>query len=148
MPTVGQLLNRRKLLTLPQDATVLAAARVMAAERIGAILVLDAGEKLAGIFTERDLMTRVVVAGLDVASTPLERVMTREVFTAPPETTALEARREVQARHIRHLPVVAGGRVIGMLSLRDLLRADLAETVQALEQMTDYVQRPELGPLA
>jgi CBS domain-containing protein len=73
--------------------------------------------------------------------------MTRDVYTAVPETKVSEVRREIQARHIRHLPVLQAGRVIGMLSLRDLLRADLAEKAQELEQMTDYIQRTELGPL-
>ena len=147
MPQVGQLLTRRSVHALSAQATALDAARLMAEHRIGAMLVLDEGERLVGIFTERDLMTRVVVAGLDPARTPLERVMTRDVYTAVPETRVSEVRREIQARHIRHLPVLQAGRVIGMLSLRDLLRADLAEKAHELEQMTDYIQRTELGPL-
>jgi CBS domain-containing protein len=147
MPLVGQLLTRRTVYALPPAATALEAARLMAEHRIGAMLVIDRGERLVGIFTERDLMTRVIVAGLDPAATPLERVMTREVYTAVAETKVAAVRREIQARHIRHLPVVQAGRVIGMLSLRDLLRADLDEKAHELEQMTDYIQRTELGPL-
>jgi CBS domain-containing protein len=147
MPHVGQLLVSRSVFALPPTATAMEAARLMAKNRIGAMLVLEEGGRLLGIFTERDLMTRVIVAGLDPAGTPLERVMTREVYTAVAETKVSEVRREIQARHIRHLPVLQAGRVIGMLSLRDLLRADLAEKAQELEQMTDYIQRTELGPL-
>jgi CBS domain-containing protein len=147
MPRVGDLLTGRDVLTLDIAQSALDAARAMTAHRVGAMLVTSGGE-LAGIFTERDLMTRVVVAGLDPARTRLADVMTRDVFTAGPQDRVADMRREVQTRHIRHLPVVDGARIVGMLSLRDILRADLAQKTSEVESITKYIQRDELGGLA
>ena len=144
MVTVREILTGRDVLTIATDASALDAARVMAENKIGAILVTS-GDQLAGIFTERDLMTRVMVAGRDPASTPLSEVMTSEVYTTSPEGKVTDVRRELRERHIRHVPVLEGGAILGMLSLRDILRADLQEKSAEVETMTKYIQRDELG---
>ena len=128
MPRIEGLLTGRQLLALPETATVLEAAQFMHHHLIGAVLVTDDGQGVRGIFTERDLMSRVVVPGLLPGEVRLSEVMTREVFTAPREAKVADIRRELQHRHIRHVPVVDGARAIAMLSLRDLLSADLAAT--------------------
>jgi CBS domain-containing protein len=146
MARIGDLLTGRKALSLSPRTTVLQAARSMAENRVGAMLVSEDDGSLAGIFTERDLMVRVIVAGLDPATTPLSDVMTRDVFTARPEEKVADMRREIQARHIRHLPILApDGSVAGMLSLRDILRADLAQKAIEVESITQYIRRDELG---
>jgi len=146
MPEIQSLLTGRPVLTLPETASALEAAREMSRNKVGAILVVDASGRPRGIFTERDLMTRIVVEGRDPSGAKLGEVMTRELYTSPPEGKVAEVRRELQQRHIRHLPVVKDERVVGMLSLRDLLRADLEQAAQELSETQRYI-RGEAGDL-
>lgn len=144
MPIVRDLLTGRAVLTVEATATALDAARVMAENKIGATLVTTEGQ-LVGIFTERDLMTRILVAGLNPAETVVEDVMTKDVYTAGPDAKVAELRHELQKRHIRHIPVLEGDKIVGMLSLRDILRADLRDKAEQVETITKYIQRDELG---
>src|SRR5262249_42688397 len=121
---IKDLLTGQDLLTLGERSSVLQAAQAMSARKVGAVLVTSADGRLGGIFTERDLMSRVVVARLDPEKVALREVMTRDVFSVGPERDVADVQSEVQRRHIRHIPVVVDGRVVGVLSLRDLLRAD------------------------
>jgi CBS domain-containing protein len=146
MPEIQSLLRGRPVLTLPETSSALDAAREMSRNKVGAILVVDASGRPRGIFTERDLMTRIVVEGHDPAGARLGEVMTRELYTSPPERKVAEVCRELQQRHIRHLPVVKDEQVIGMLSLRDLLRADLEQASQELSETQRYI-RGEAGDL-
>jgi signal-transduction protein with cAMP-binding, CBS, and nucleotidyltransferase domain len=141
MPRVGDLLSGRAPLVLSSEATALAAARAMTEARIKAVLVSSPGARpgeVAGIFTEHDLMTRVVAAGRDPRSTRLADVMTRELFTISRDRALAEARLEMQRRHISHVPVVEGGAVVGVLSLGDLLRADIEVLSYEVEQIEGY----------
>lgn len=140
MPQIEGLLTGRKLLTLASSASVLVAARLMADNNVGCVLITDGRQRPVGIFTERDLLTRVVVPGRDPDSVPLLEVMTRELYTAQKSSKIADVRRELQARHIRHLPVVQGDVALAMLSLRDLLAADLAATKFEQRAMTEYIQ--------
>ena len=140
MKTIRDILRGEQLITLPGTASVLDAVRRMDQARIGSILILGEDESPAGVFTERDLMVRVIVAGKDPEKVLIEEVMTRELFTVDPERRINEVAREMQARHIRHLPVVEGGRVVGMLSLRDLLREHLSVKRQEVQDLTAYIQ--------
>jgi CBS domain-containing protein len=113
--------------------TVRAAVKRMAERRIGAVLVMD-GDQLSGIFTERDVMNRVVARDLDPDTTTLADVMTPNPITVAPETLAMDALQMMAARGFRHLPVVDAGGVVGILSVRDLyatihrqLEEDIAE---------------------
>ena len=112
----------------------------MTEKKIGCILITDEDARPQGIFTERDLMTRVVVAGSDPDQVTLAEVMTREVFTATKDSKIKDMRRELQRRHIRHLPIMEGEKAIAMLSLRDLLAADLAATNFEKRAMTEYIK--------
>jgi CBS domain-containing protein len=98
--------------------TLRSAAERMWREQTGSLLVMD-GERLAGIITERDLM-RAVAMGADPAMTTVDEAMTNEVFTVSPDMPLRDAAREMAARWIRHLPVVGGGRLLGMVSMRDV----------------------------
>jgi CBS domain-containing protein len=140
MPNIEGLLSGRPLQTLPATDTVLKAARWMTEKKIGCILITDQDARPEGIFTERDLMIRVVVAGGDPDQVTLAEVMTREVFTATKDSKIKDMRRELQRRHIRHLPIMEGEKAIAMLSLRDLLAADLAATSFEKRAMTEYIQ--------
>jgi signal-transduction protein with cAMP-binding, CBS, and nucleotidyltransferase domain len=135
---VGQLLTEQDLLTLPQSTTVIEAARAMTERKVGAVLVTASDGRLAGIFTERDLMARVVVPRRDPERATLAEVMTRDIFSVGPEHEVEDVRLELQRRHIRHLPVVVDGRVAGVLSLRDILRADLDQMSHQVEALEKY----------
>lgn len=128
------------VVALPQDATALEATRSMVATHRGSILVTGDGDEPAGIFTERDLMVRVVSKGRDPGSVQLGEVMTTDLYTTDPDRPVTEVRRAMRERHIRHLPVVDGGRVIAVLSMRDLMRADLEETRYDAHAMREYIQ--------
>ena len=138
MPVVGDLLTGQELLTLPMSASALEAARAMTEHRVGAVLVTDQNGNLRGIFTERDLMSRVVVAGAQPSRATLESVMTSDVYSVCADAKVADVRLELSRRHIRHVPIVEGGRVIGMLSLRDILRADLEEITSEVHALEGY----------
>jgi CBS domain-containing protein len=121
---------RRPVVSIPRGATVMDAVQAMVGSNVGATVVLD-GVELAGVFTERDVVTRVVLRRLNPETTPVAEVMTREVLTVREDADRSTALRMMSENHIRHLPVVdAEGRVLSMLSMRHLLRAE----VQDLEQ--------------
>ena len=134
------LVDRSAPLTRPGSESALDAARAMQESGVGALLVTGPDGRLAGIFTERDVMTRILVAGRDAARTPLNEVMTRQIYFCSPEQRIGEVARELQARHVRHLPVVEDGRVVGLLSLRDILREYLADARHEVDVLTAYIQ--------
>jgi signal-transduction protein with cAMP-binding, CBS, and nucleotidyltransferase domain len=140
MHPIRDLLSSADVLSLEPSDTVMAACRAMQARGVGAVLVNDGQRALAGIFTERDLMIRVVVEGLDPHSTPLSDVMTTKLYTVTPDQMSGPVQSEMRQRHIRHVPVVQDGEVCGVLSLRDLLRANLQEKIQEVEAITSYIQ--------
>jgi CBS domain-containing protein len=138
MHTLEHVLRSRNLATASPSESVLTGLRRMTEAGVGAIAILD-GEALVGIFSERDLMTRVVVAGRDPATTPMERVMTRDVVTADVHESRGDCLAKMQRRGCRHLPVLADGRVIAMLSMRDLLRDEIEEQFEEIRHLRAYV---------
>ncbi len=138
MPNAAKLIEIKgdAVASLPPTATVLEAARLMNERHIGSVLVTDR-KRLLGIFTERDVLRRVVAEQRDPAATALADVMTRQVAFAAPHTTLDEIRRVMRERHIRHMPVLDRRRIVGMISIGDLNKADhdgQAETIKYLEQ--------------
>jgi CBS domain-containing protein len=118
-------------------ASVLEAVMLMAEQRVGACVIVE-DKKLRGVFTERDLMYRVIARGKDPAKTPIGEVMTRNVQTVTEETSVHEAMALMRMNHFRHLPVVGeGGAVLGMVALRYLLY-DLMDN---LEMKVDEFER-------
>ena len=111
----------RALHTVPANVTVFEAVQKMNQHRIGAMLVMD-GAKLAGIFTERDALTRVIAASLDPKSTPLAQVMTVQVLTVEPETTVQQVMDIFADKRCRHLPVIQDDQVVGLISIGDVSR--------------------------
>ena len=148
MRVVGELLEGRPRVAVDGHVSVRDVVTRMAREQVGAVLVTDFAGAPRGIFTERDLMIRVVLAELDPAETPVERVMTRDVKFATPDEAIPDVAARMREQHIRHLPVLDGDRFVGMLSLRDLLSALLAATVREVEDLTRYVQMGESPPEA
>jgi CBS domain-containing protein len=128
----------RELFFIGSDATVLKAVELMCDKRVGALLVQDAGAPI-GMFSERDVMTRVVLARRDPSSTRVGDVMTRDVVVIKPETSTTEAMALMTSRRCRHLPVVESGRVIGLVSIGDLVRAASREREFEIQLLHDYI---------
>lgn len=127
----------------PRD-TARAAARLMRDKKIAAVLVMDL-DRLVGIVTERDMTTRVVAAGLDADATPVREIMTADPDTLAPDDTAGDAIRMMKSRNYRHLPVVEGGRVVGMVSVRDLYAVYNGELEQDLKDRNAYIYGESYG---
>ena len=127
----------------PPDASIHAVAVMMSKGRIGAIPIVEDGD-LVGIFSERDLMIRVVVPRLDLDATRVSEVMTREVVTATLRESVDECVKKMQRVKCRHLPVISGGRVTGMVSMRDLLRDEIKEQVDEIENLKAYIHQTPL----
>jgi CBS domain-containing protein len=110
--------------SVPVDATVEQAVRLMIERRVGAVAVVDSAGVVAGIFTERDVLEKLALSGRNPSSIPLREFMTTPVELATEETSEAEALSVMLERHYRHLPVVdGGGRLLGMLSIRHVLEA-------------------------
>lgn len=121
--SIATLLERkgRALHTVAANVTVFEAVQKMNQHRIGAMLVMEEG-RLAGIFTERDALTRVIAASLDPKVTPLAKVMTANVLTVEPEATVQQVMDIFAEKRCRHLPVIQGGRLVGLVSIGDVSR--------------------------
>ncbi|RZU98079.1 CBS domain-containing protein [Spiribacter vilamensis] len=127
------------LQALGPDGSVADAVALMNRRNIGAVLVMTPDEALLGIFTERDVLRRVLGQRLDPAETPLESVMTREVFWIAPAATTDQALALVAQRNVRHLPVMDDQRVLGMISVRDLSAAVVRERDMEVAALTSYL---------
>lgn len=120
------------------EASVLEAVRIMEQAAVGAAAVVE-GDRLVGIFSERDVMLRVVAAQRDPQKTSVGEVMTRALETATEETDSAEALELMVSRHIRHLPIVdREGNLAGLLSIRNLLRYHVEDLVQQLNSLEAY----------
>jgi signal-transduction protein with cAMP-binding, CBS, and nucleotidyltransferase domain len=142
MRTLSQILQRRSpvLCVLDHTHTVADAARELASRQLGALLVVDHEDQVVGIFTERDLMRRVVAEGHAPEHTALAEVMTPNPVTAHPDDARQSALVKMQRAGCRHLPIVADGEVIDMLSMRDLLFIELEERAFEVDQLRAYIQ--------
>ncbi|MFQ6024796.1 MAG: cyclic nucleotide-binding/CBS domain-containing protein, partial [Acidiferrobacterales bacterium] len=124
--TIRNLITRREVVLLPPNASVRDASQLMAQQHVGAILVM-VDDQLEGIFSERDALKRVLAEGRDPDATQLSEVMTKDVVTLGPDAWALDALRLMRDIGFRHLPVVEQDLVIGVISLRDFVGAELQQ---------------------
>ncbi len=129
--------NTRPVCVSPND-TVLHALQVMAQENIGAVLVVE-GHRVLGIFTERDYARKGEVAGRTAANTLVKEIMSSGLISVTPKTSLVECLKLMQTYHIRHLPVVDGERVIGILSIRDVMEAMLKEQESEIVALENYI---------
>lgn len=128
--------------TAPQTSVAAASAK-MATHNIGSILVMERGHELVGIFTERDLLKRIVVPARDPRSTLIEEVMSRDVIVVSADTPVVEVLKIMNDCHCRHIPVAAGDRLLGVISLRDILRYENEAKDFQIEQLHEYIfQKP------
>lgn len=138
MKNLRELLIRREFYFLTPEQTVSEAARYMTERKVGAACVLD-GSRLVGILSERDLMTRVLAAALDPDATTVSAVMTPKPVMVTAADNCKNCVKIMQRAGVRHLPVVEGDKLIGMVSLRDLLQVDIDEKEEELKFMQDYI---------
>jgi CBS domain-containing protein len=127
--------------TIAPDATVLDAAKAMNHRKIGSLVVTDDGGRVRGIITERDILTRVVAAARDPRATRVSDVMTTPVITCAPGDPLDGLKRLIRERRIRHVPVVNGDRLCGMVSLGDLNAAEVESMSQTIVVLEEYIQR-------
>ena len=141
MRTIGEILAAKRLgdvVTVGAGDTVLEAVRRMDDANTGSVVVLD-GNRLAGIFTERDLMRRVVLRGHDVAATPVSQVMTRDLIFTEPDEAGEEAMSKMTRHRCRHLPVVEGERLVGLVSIGDLMKEISDEQSVEIHFLKEYI---------
>ncbi len=138
MSQVRDIIERRELFFVEEGNSVSAVARRMAELQVGAILVLR-GDEIRGVFSERDLMKRVVIAGLDPERTPVAEAMSTAVTTVDELATVEEAMELMKSHNCRHLPVTCGSRVVAFLSMRDVMNYELARKTEEIHHMRAYI---------
>ena len=141
MKNVTELLKSkpsRPMVTVKPEDTVLEAIKVLAKEDIGAAAVIADG-KLVGIFSERDYTRKIVLLGRHSESTRVEEIMTRNVICVNPRTKTRDCMALMSEKNIRHLPVVEDGRVVGMVSIRDIVTDIIADQDFTISQLEQYI---------
>jgi CBS domain-containing protein len=141
MGDVAKILSEKggDVLRISGDATVFEAVSAMVDANVGAILVTDADERIAGIFTERDYLRRIAVEGRTSRDTLVREVMSSPVIAVGPETSVEEAMALMTDRRIRHAPVTEGGRLVGIVSIGDLVRQQSQEQSFTIRYLTEYI---------
>jgi CBS domain-containing protein len=138
MSRVRDIIDGRDLFCVEETDTVAGVAGRMAELHVGAILVLH-DDELRGLFSERDLMKRVVLERLDPESTPVSEVMSTDLITVDELASVEDAMELMHANNCRHLPVVRGSSVVGFLSMRDLMNYELTRKTEELHHMRAYI---------
>ena len=140
MTTVRTLLEgkSRAIFSVEPQAAVLDAIRLMAEHHVGALVVMR-GAALEGIVSERDYARKVILRGRSSADTPVRDIMSSPVLTVSLDTSVQQCMQLMTDRHVRHLPVLDGARVVGMISIGDLVKAVIADQQQQIEQLETYI---------
>ena len=140
MKTVKQLLDTKghNVWIIPPDASVYEALKLMADKDVGALLVLEAG-KLVGIISERDYARKVILKGKFSKDTPVHEIMTTRLVYVRPEQTIQECMALMTDQHIRHLPVLAGEELVGLVSIGDLVKVIISEQEFLIQNLQDYI---------
>lgn len=141
MKPVAQLLkanDQSNFLRVAPDVSVFVALELLSTLRVGALMVMD-GERLIGIFSERDYCRKVALKGRNSKETTVANIMTSEVFTVPSTTSTHACMALMNEKHFRHLPVVDGDKVLGLISMRDIMADVIAEHEFTINQLETYV---------
>jgi len=140
MPTVAQLLDTksRDVWSISPQATVYDAIKEMADRKVGALAVVE-DDKLTGIVSERDYARKVILQHRSSRDTPVSAIMTDKVVYVQPEQSLEDCMALMTAKHIRHLPVMQDDRLVGMLSIGDLVKSILADKELLIEQLEGYI---------
>ena len=142
MKNVVQMLEgkRQQLLFVLPDATVFDALKLMADKDVGALVVLD-GEKLVGIFSERDYARKIILLGKSSKETLVREIMTDKVLCVRPEQTVQQCMALMTEKRIRHLPVLDHKKVIGVISIGDVVKETISEQKFIIEQLESYIHQ-------
>lgn len=141
MKSVDEILRSkgREVSVVSPGTTVLDTIRLMAEKRIGAVVVVEA-ERVVGIFSERDYARRIILEGRCSKDTPVSAIMTHEVQCVSPATRTSECMALMTEKRIRHLPVVDGDRLVGIISIGDVVKSIIAEQAIEIGHLQDYIQ--------
>ena len=140
MKTVAELLRLKpaRVVKVSPEHSVLDAIKILAEQDVGAAIVMT-GDRLAGIVSERDYTRKVILKGRSSDATRVEEIMTTNVIVVSPRTRARECMQLMTEKNIRHLPVVEDGRVVGMVSIRDIVGDIIADQDFTIEQLEHYI---------
>ena len=138
--TIASVLNNKgaRIWSIDPEATILDAIALMAEKAIGALVVVSEA-RLVGIISERDYARKVILQGRSSKDTHVREIMTSSVITVSPEKTVDECMRIITNNRVRHLPVMRGGEVIGVISIGDLVRAIIAEQAATIDHLHSYI---------
>lgn len=141
MKTIRQLLESKghEVTTISPDMSVFESMQLMAARNIGALLVLDAGSKLVGIVTERDYARKMYMLNKFAKDVPVKEIMTRQVVYVRPDQTNEDCMALITEKRVRHLPVLENDRVIGIVSIGDLVKDTISEQEFIIHQLENYI---------
>lgn len=142
MKTVAEILNSKPdhgVHVISPEVPVLEAIRLMAEKNIGALVVTE-GERVVGIVSERDYARKMILAGRSSAVTPVSAIMTADVITVEPKANHEQCMQLMTDRHLRHLPVVDGGKLVGLLSIGDLVKNVIAEQQNLIRHLEQYIR--------
>jgi len=131
--------TRMPIVFVKEDNTVFEAIKLMTESKIGAVLVRGEDSEFCGILTERDYMTKVALNGMDSRHTPVGRIMTRNPVTVRTDETCLSAFRKMTKGRFRHVPVTQDGKIVGLLSLGDLVKSILSSFKDSVDYLSDYI---------
>jgi CBS domain-containing protein len=142
MKTLKDLLGGRPLHFVRTGMKIIDVAKFMGLHNIGAVPVLEQTDmlKLTGIFSERDLLRRCIAKEIDLFTTPIDDVMTKKVIVIEAHDTAEYTLQIMKQQNIRHVPVIDGKDLIGMISIRDLMLYDMSEKEEKIELLNSYIQ--------
>jgi CBS domain-containing protein len=141
MTTVRDLLDRkgRDVFAVGPEAPVFRALELMAEKRVGALMVLDADRHLVGVVSERDYARKIALAGKSSKETPVRDIMTSKLFCVAPTQSIEECMALMTAKGVRHLPVVDGERLDGVISIGDVVKSKLSEQEFIIEQLENFI---------
>jgi CBS domain-containing protein len=142
MTTVRKLMDskeKHETYSIAATETVYHAIEMMAKENIGAVLVTE-GERIVGICSERDYARKVILKGHDSRTTQVKEIMTEEMVTVHPETTLEQCMVLMTKYHVRHLPVVDDGHLIGLVSIGDVVQSVIADKENLISDLQDYIE--------
>jgi len=140
--TVRQILKSKgtsEVLTIKPDTTVATAAKVLSEKRIGALIVSGDGQSLDGMLSERDIVRELGKRGTEIMTEPVSAMMTAKVITASPDDVSVQALEKMTAGRFRHLPVMEGGRMIGVISIGDVVKHRIGEVEAENSALTDMI---------
>ena len=147
MMTIEELLRSkesREVWSVSPKVTVFEALQKMADQDIGALLVME-GERLVGIFSERDYARKIILKGKSSLKTPVQEVMTDEIVTVPPEISIEQCMELMTECHIRHLPVMREGRLLGLVSIGDIVKAIITGQERFIASLENYISGSDYG---